>query len=404
MLVAQPTHPLFAQMPARRRVAILGSTGSIGCSAIDVLSRSLEDFEVVGLFAGKNEAVLWSQAETVHPKVIGLDDQLSLKKLSERCDSSQRKYELLGGRDEICDFLRSSHIDVVLCAVVGMAGLPYVLAALESGKFVALANKESIVAGSAFVASALAQHCSALVPVDSEHSAIFQLLEGRNQKELERIILTASGGPFLHTPKEELKLITPAQAVAHPRWSMGAKISVDSSTLMNKALEVIEAHFLFGVSPEKISVLVHPQSIVHSLLELRDGALLAQLSVPDMRQPIAHALSFGKGRLANVIPRLRVEDMAHLDFYALDRSKFPAVDLAYQAMKAGPSACFLLNLANEVAVDAFLAGRISYLQISAFVTDTLADLALPIFRSVEELFATERELRQQLSNSLLKKV
>ncbi len=335
----------------RRRVAILGSTGSIGTQALDVLSRHRDSYEVVALAAGRNTELLAQQA-----RAFGVAPELARSCVDDP--------------DALAELAAHPDADVVLNAVVGFAGLPATLAALRAGKRLALANKESLIAAGPVVAKARAEGGGEIVPVDSEHSAVYQCLRGGRATEVRRIVLTASGGPFRGRTKDELAHVTRADALAHPTWNMGAKITIDSSTLMNKGLEVIEAHELFGVGYDRIDVVVHPQSVVHSMVEFVDGATIAQLSMPDMRLPIGLALA-APDRFPEPFGAIDWTTMRELTFEVPDRDTFRCLALAFDAGRAGGTAPAMLSAANEVAVAAFLSDRIGWLQIPTIVEDVL---------------------------------
>ncbi len=336
---------------SQRGVVILGSTGSIGTQALDVLLRHRDEYRVVALAAGRESELLAQQAAAfdVDPSMV------------RACADAP---EVLG------ELAAHPDADVVLNAVVGFAGLPATLGALNAGKRLALANKESLIAAGPVVAKARAAGGGEIVPVDSEHSAVWQCLRGGRQSEVRRIILTASGGPFRGRTTSELESVAPADALAHPTWNMGDKITIDSSTLMNKGLEVIEAHELFGVGFDQIDVVVHPQSVVHSMVEFVDGATIAQLSMPDMRLPIAIALA-APNRLPEPYGAIDWATLGSLTFEVPDRATFRCLDLAYQAGRTGGTAPAVLSAANEIAVEAFLAGRIRWPQIATIVEETL---------------------------------
>ncbi len=334
-----------------RGVAILGSTGSIGTQALDVLSHHRDEYRVVALAAGANTELLARQA-------------------AEFGVPAERARACAGDPAVLAEFASLAEVDVVLNAVVGFAGLPATLAALQSGKRLALANKESLIAAGPVVAKARATGGGEIVPVDSEHSAVWQCLRSGRASEVNRIVLTASGGPFRGRTREQLREVTIADALAHPTWSMGAKITVDSSTLMNKGLEVIEAHELFDVGFDHIDVVVHPQSVVHSMVEFCDGATIAQLSMPDMRLPIALALG-APNRLSIPYGAIDWATLGRLDFEVPDLGTFPCLAIAYAAGRLGGTAPAILSAANEIAVEAFLAGRIAWTQIAEVVEEVL---------------------------------
>jgi 1-deoxy-D-xylulose-5-phosphate reductoisomerase len=334
-----------------RGVVILGSTGSIGTQALDVISRRRDDYRVVALAAGRNTELLARQADE-----FGVPAELA-----RACAADP---------ESLAELATHPEADVVLNAVVGFAGLPATLAALQAGKRLALANKESLIAAGPVVAKARAVGGGEIVPVDSEHSAIYQCLRGGRDEEVHRIILTASGGPFRGRAAAELRDVSVADALAHPTWNMGAKITIDSSTLMNKGLEVIEAHELFGVGFDQIDVVVHPQSIVHSMVEFVDGATIAQLSMPDMRLPIGLALG-APDRLPEAFGAIDWAEVRELTFEVPDRTTFQCLALAYEAGRLGGTAPAVLSASNEVAVEAFLAGRIAWSEIAVIVEETL---------------------------------
>ena len=350
-----------------RRVAVLGSTGSIGVSTLDVLGRHPDRFEVVALAAATNDGRLLEQCLRHRPRIAVLQCPEAAARLEAALRASGAQVEVRSGSEALRDCVSSAAVDIVMAAIVGAAGLPSTLAAARAGKRVLLANKESlVVAGPLLIDSARAGGAT-LIPIDSEHNAIFQCLPpgvetGRPGGGVRRILLTASGGPFLRTPLERMAMATPDEACAHPRWRMGRKISVDSATLMNKGLELIEACLLFGMEPARVEVVVHPQSIVHSLVEYVDGSILAQLGNPDMRTPIAHALGWPE-RIASGVQSLDLAAVARLDFEPPDLGRFPALRLARAVAEAGGTAPAVLNAANEVAVAAFLAGRLGFLGI-----------------------------------------
>jgi len=355
---------------APRRVLILGSTGSVGCSTLDLLSRVEADLDLVALTAGRNVERLAGQARRWRPRLAIIEDESLLPELRDRLAGSG--LAAAGGAAAIVE-AAGEGADWVMSAIVGAAGLAPTLAAARAGSIIALANKESLVcAGPALLAIARAAG-GEVIPVDSEHSAIFQVFRPASAAQVRRLILTASGGPFRGWTREAMAPVTPEQAVAHPNWSMGAKISVDSATMMNKGLEMIEASYLFGMGADRIDVLIHPQSVVHSLVEYADGSTLAQLGPPDMRAPIACAWAWPE-RVAWEAPRLDLAAWGSLSFEAPDEIRFPALALARQALSAGGGAPAAMNAANEMAVAAFLDRRIGFLDIAAAVSETLDEL------------------------------
>nr|Q3AUE4.1 RecName: Full=1-deoxy-D-xylulose 5-phosphate reductoisomerase; Short=DXP reductoisomerase; AltName: Full=1-deoxyxylulose-5-phosphate reductoisomerase; AltName: Full=2-C-methyl-D-erythritol 4-phosphate synthase [Chlorobium chlorochromatii CaD3] len=351
-----------------RALSILGSTGSIGLSTLDVVRQHRDRFTIVGLAEGHDVAALAAQIEEFKPLAVSVRDAESAKKLQELLGA--HKPEVYYGLDGAATIAALDGVDMVVSAIVGAAGLRPTVAAIKAGKHIALANKETLVVAGELVSRLVAEHKVHLLPVDSEHSAIFQSLAGHRAEDVERIILTASGGPFRKTSAEELKQVTLEQALKHPQWSMGAKITIDSATLMNKGLEVIEAHWLFNMPAEKIGVVVHPQSIIHSMVEYIDGCVIAQLGAPDMRAPIAYALSWPE-RCESGIHKLDLAKIATLTFEEPDMERFPALRLAFDALKAGGTYPAVLNAANEIAVAAFLERKIGFLDIAAMVEKTM---------------------------------
>lgn len=387
-----------AERPERMRLCIMGSTGSIGVSALEVARRHPEHIHVHTLAAGGNVELLARQIAEFRPVRAAVRDPQALSRLAEILrQEGIPAPELYAGDLQGAEIAAADEVDVVLAAIVGLTGLRSVLAALKAGKRVALANKESLVAGGALVREAMQPRHAMLVPVDSEHSALFQLLEGEPRAGIARLILTASGGPFLKTPAGEFAAIDPARALQHPRWKMGPKISIDSATMMNKALEVIEAHWLFGAGVDEIDVLVHPQSIVHSLVELTDGSQQAHLSVPDMKGAIAYGLLYPEGRLPGVMRPLNLAAVGTLEFLPLDHEKFPAVTLAREALRAGGAASAVFNIANEAAVNGFLQGALRFDQIVPFAARALERYAHRSFDCLEALLALDAEVRNDLT-------
>jgi 1-deoxy-D-xylulose-5-phosphate reductoisomerase len=374
---------------------IAGSTGSIGCSTLDIVRTHREQFTVYALIAGKNTELLSKQAYEFSPKIVVLVDTTGPDPQVPAGTAVLRGEEAVSA---VCGFHEG---DTLVAAIVGMAGLRSVLAGISAGKKIALANKESLVAGADLVRSALNKHPQAsLIPVDSEHAALFQCLLGISRNDVASLVLTASGGPFRELPQEQFAQVTPAQAVKHPRWNMGAKISIDSATLVNKALELIEACVLYGLPEHEIEVLIHPQSIVHSLVRTRDGGMLAQLSNPDMKGPIAHALTWPDEMLSDITPRLSLASLQTLSFFELDGARFPAVALARAAYRQSSSMTALYNIANEVAVAAFLAGTITFDRIVPTIELALARYSSDRYDSLESLMTAQRERSDELSRAL----
>jgi len=352
-------------------ISILGSTGSVGCSTLAVIEHantltSDPAYEVEALVAGRDSAGLAEQAIRVGAKLAVIADETRLDDLKARL--SGYPIEVAGGAQAIVEAAtRPCHR--LVAAIVGIAGLPSTLAALQAGNDVALANKESLICAAALLKQEAARTGARIVPMDSEHSAIFQVFQER--ADVEKLVLTASGGPFLSTAKEDLAMMSVEQARAHPKWSMGLKISIDSASMMNKALEVIEAAYLFNKTADEIDVVVHPQSIIHSMVCYHDGSVLAQMGTPDMRTPIAYALSWPDARIKTNVERLNLAEISRLDFEPVDNERFPAISLSKQALRAGGGAPLILNCANEEAVAAFIAGECRFIDISYVVDRTL---------------------------------
>lgn len=352
-----------------KRLAILGSTGSIGINTLEIVEQFREEFEVRALTAGRNLAELRKQVKRFKPRIVSVLNQDLAQVLKK--DLQGEDVEVVFGEEGLIRAATYPEVELVVSAVVGSIGLLPLLAAIEEGKDVALANKESIVMAGEIIMKKAKEKGVAILPVDSEHSAIFQALGGKTGGEgVKRIILTASGGPFYTLPAEALQAVSPQEALAHPVWEMGPKISVDSATMMNKGLEVIEAHWFFQVPPERIEIVIHPQGIVHSLVEYVDSSIIAQLSIPDMRIPIAYALAYPQ-RLATKLPGLNLAELNHLTFDPPDFEKFPSLKLAYEALERGGTLPAVLNAANEVAVEAFLKGKIGFNHIPQVVASTM---------------------------------
>jgi 1-deoxy-D-xylulose-5-phosphate reductoisomerase len=385
-----------------KNLAILGSTGSIGRSALDVVRAHPDKLRVVGLAAGANADKLIEQATEFQPKVIAMATEDGLESVA----AGYRAESRFSGADGLVAVATHPDVDIVICASSGTAGLEAVLAAIEAGKTIALANKEVLVMAGALVTAAARRHGVAILPVDSEHNAIHQCLHGRSREEIHRIILTASGGPFRQMPASGLATVTPAAALQHPTWQMGRKITIDSATLMNKGLEVIEAHWLFDLPASRIDVVIHPQSIVHSMVELVDGSVIAQLGGADMRLPIQYACSYPE-RWPAPVARLNLMATAPLEFQKPDVERFPCLALAYRALEAGPSHAVVLNAANEVAVASYLEERISFLSIPRVIEHAMdAHEGKPVqtLAEVRELDRWARLYSQNLVRELELKV
>ncbi len=354
-----------------KTVTILGATGSVGCSTVDLIRRNPDRFRVVALTAARNVALLAEQAIALRPDLAVIADPALLPDLRARLDAAGGQNIATAAGPEALIEAAQRPADLVMAAIVGAAGLAPTLAAIRRGATIALANKEVLVCAGRQVMAEAARHGATLLPVDSEHNAIFQVFDAAQRDQIERIILTASGGPFRNWDRAAMAAVTPEQAVAHPNWSMGAKISVDSATMMNKGLELIEAWHLFALPEPQIEILVHPQSVIHSMVGYADGSVLAQLGSPDMRTPIAYALAWPE-RMAAPVTRLDFAALRQLTFEAPDPERFPALGLARAALRAGDAAATILNAANEIAVAAFLERRIGFLDITAVVDAVLA--------------------------------
>ena len=376
----------------RRTIAILGATGSVGTSTLDLVERSPERFEVVALTAAQNVAALAAAARRTRARLAVIDDAALLPELEERLAGSGCRAAT--GRAALNE-AAAGEAEWVMAAIVGCAGLEPVMAAVEAGRTLALANKESLVTAGSLMIDAARRSGATILPVDSEHNAIFQCLAGSRVEDVARIILTASGGPFRTHTLADMAAMTPVEAVAHPNWSMGAKISVDSATMMNKGLELIEAHHLFGLPSERIDILVHPQSVIHSMVEYVDGSTIAQLGSPDMRIPIAHTLAYPE-RIATPAAPLDLARIGKLEFEVPDSTRFPALRLARQALEAGGGEAIVLNAANEIAVAAFLAGRIGFLDIVRLVERAIAQTAAPAPRSIADVLDIDRAARESV--------
>lgn len=386
-----------------QKLLILGATGTIGVNTLDVVARHPDRFKVQGLVAGKNIELLFEQACTHRPDHLVVCDQNALDRWRQLGYSDKLKQQL-GYTPTVCAetdlhaLCQSKDVDIVVAAIVGSAGLKPTLSALQAGKKVLLANKESLVLAGQFMIKACLKSGATILPVDSEHNAIYQCLPSHydlsksNEFGIERLILTASGGPFRNKRAEELSQVTPAQAIAHPNWVMGRKISVDSATMANKGLELIEALWLFGLPARQLSVLVHPQSIVHSLVEYKDGSMLAQLGCPDMRTPIAHVLGL-PDRIASGSARLDLAKMAQLDFQEPDLNRFPMLKLAFEVLEKPDTLAPVFNAANEVAVDLFLNEKIAYMDIVKLTQRCLMRFGAKSIESLDDAFALDFEVR-----------
>ena len=374
-------------MSTKKRIAILGSTGSIGTQTLDVIRQHRDLFEVELISARSSVDALIAQAREFDAANVVICDERRYPQVAEALKGSRSK--VWGGISSLCDLVRESSVDIVVGAMVGFSGLRPTLAALEAGKTVALANKETLVAAGPIVVETLRRHKGKILPVDSEHSAIFQCLLASGGNPVEKIHLTASGGPFRTWDREQIARATAAQALKHPNWDMGAKVTIDSATMMNKGLEVIEARWLFDVPAEKINVVVHPESIIHSMIEFKDGAIIAQLGCPDMREPIGFALSYPE-RITVGNRKLDFATLGSLNFQAPDLKRFPNLELAYEAIRRGGNAPCALNASNEVAVAAYLKGLISFYDISRINEKCLAGMDFVAQPELDDIFETNR--------------
>jgi 1-deoxy-D-xylulose-5-phosphate reductoisomerase len=377
------------------KVAILGSTGSIGRNCLEVISRSQNKWEVVGLSAGKNRQLFRKQVARFKPRIISLEREEDAAEF--RREFPENDAEVLHGQEGAEAVARYDESDIVLSAITGISGLRPTFGAVLEGKRVALANKESLVVAGPLIMETARKTGSEIIPVDSEHSGVFQCLAKEEPEHVKKVILTASGGPFFRLSAEEIKNKSLEEALNHPRWKMGKKVTIDSATLMNKGLELIEARWLFDLKPKQLDMLIHPQSIVHSLVEMRDGSVLAQLSPTDMKIPIQYALSY-PGREEALLPSLDLSQVRALEFYDIDEDKFPLVKLARETMEEGGSTPVVLNTANEVAVEAFIEGKIPFSGIAEIVTETVVNHRTRNIEGLEEIFDIHRETKEKTRN------
>ena len=380
-----------------KNLCILGSTGSIGTQTLDVVRAYPDRYSVYAICANRSVDKLVEQALEFHPEVVCIADESLYETLSSRLSSLDCK--VWAGADAIAEVVTMPSIDVVVASMVGYAGLRPTIEAIKAGKAIALANKETLVVAGEIICELAQKHHTPILPVDSEHSAIFQSLVGEDQSEIEKILLTASGGPFRTFSLEQMQTVTAAEALKHPNWDMGAKITIDSASMMNKGFEVIEAKWLFGVPVEKIQVLVHPQSIVHSAVQFTDGAIKAQLGAPDMRLPIQYALSFPE-RLSSDFPRADLFALKNLTFEEPDMERFPNLGLAYEAMRRGGNMPCVLNAANEVVNLAFREGKCGFLQMSEIIAQTMDKTYFIAKPTYEDYVATDAETRR-LANEMV---
>ncbi len=375
----------------KRQLAILGSTGSIGTQALEVVSEHSDLFEVYALTANNQVDLLINQARKYMPEVVVIANERKYPELKEALEDLPIK--VWAGADAIAQMVQSEPIDMVLTAMVGYSGLRPTISAIKAGKAIALANKETLVVAGELIMKLAAEHKVPILPVDSEHSAIFQCLTGADDNPIEKILLTASGGPFRTKSLEELATVTKAQALRHPNWTMGAKITIDSASMMNKGFEMIEAKWLFDVTPDQVQVVVHPQSVIHSMVQFEDGAVIAQLGIPDMKLPIAYAFSFPT-RMRSMAPRLDFNQYSTLTFEEPDMERFRNLAFAFEAARQGGNMPCILNAANEVVVAAFLQDRIGFLQMSDVIEQTMRKASFIVNPSYEDYVATDTEARR----------
>jgi 1-deoxy-D-xylulose-5-phosphate reductoisomerase len=376
-----------------RSIVVLGSTGSIGTQTLEVAKWHESDIEIVGLAAGRNIDILEKQVRTWRPHIVGIANPDAAKLFGDRVRDLD--VEIVSGEDAASTVASYGSADLAVCAIVGIDGLMPTIRAIESGKTIALATKEALVAAGQIVIDEAARHGVRILPVDSEHSAIFQCLQGHDILSVERLILTASGGPFLEVSEEEMETVTPREALRHPTWSMGAKITIDSATLMNKALELIEARWLFGISPDKIRAIIHRQSVVHSMVEFIDGSILAQLGSQDMRLAIQYALSF-PNRIKGYCDKIDLAEQGTLTFEEPDLNRFPALRLGYEALLVGGTLPCVLNSANEEAVGLFMSGQIGFCDIARLVEDAMLSHDVLEGSSLDHVLAADSWAREHV--------
>ena len=383
-------------MEQKRRIAILGSTGSIGTQALDVISRHQDLFQVEMLSAGSNASLLIQQARQFNPNAVVICNKDKYREVKDALEPLDIK--VFAGVESAGDLAGGSNVDIVLAAMVGFSGLAPTISAMKKGKVIALANKETLVAAGSII-SRLSRECgSPLIPVDSEHSAIFQSLQGE-RATIEKLLLTASGGPFLHLDRKEFDNITVEQALNHPNWKMGSKVTIDSASMMNKGLEIMEAAWLFNIPVDKIDVVVHPQSIIHSMVQFTDGSIKAQLGYPDMRVPIQYALSY-PNRIDLNTKRISFPELGSLTFFAPDLEKFPCLAIAYESFRRGGNIPCAMNAANEVAVASFLKGEIKFTQIPLVIEKTIEKCNFVASPTVEDIFSTDKQSKERAQEVL----
>ena len=382
-------HDINEKVMEKKKIAILGSTGSIGTQALQVIDEHSELYEAYIITANNSVGKLVEQARKYQPEAVVIANEIHYSTVRDAL--ADLPIKVYAGADALCEVVQDDNVDIVLASMVGFAGLRPTISAIKAGKMIALANKETLVVAGGLINNLITQYKVPVIPVDSEHSAIFQCLEPGNR--IEKILLTASGGPFRRFSKEELKSVTKAQALAHPTWNMGDKITIDSATLMNKGFEVIEAKWLFGLTPEQIEVVVHPQSVIHSMVQFEDGAVKAQLGVPDMRLPIQYAFSYPQ-RLNASFDRLDFKKIKEFTFEQPDTDRFPCLALAYEALRRGGNMPCIVNAANEIVNRAFIEDKISYNKISEIISLSMEKIPFSNDSSLETYLDTDRETRK----------
>ena len=385
-------------MIMKKQIAILGSTGSIGKQTLEVVAEHPDLFEVYAITANRSADLLIEQARTFHPEVVVIADEAYYQKVSEAL--ADLPIKVWAGADALCQVVEADPIDVVVTAMVGFAGLRPTVSAIKAHKTIALANKETLVVAGQLIIDLCVENQVAILPVDSEHSAIFQCLQGEMHNPVDKLIITASGGPFRTFSLDQMRDVTAAQALKHPNWDMGAKITIDSASMMNKGFEVIEARWLFNMTADQIEVAVHPQSIVHSMVQFGDGAIKAQLGCPDMKVPIAYALSYPNRMDSQINGKLRIEDYAHLTFERPDLERFPNLRLAFEALAQGGDRTCVLNAANEITNEAFRRGECKFLQMAEINEKVLNVMPFVAKPSLEDYFAIDAEARIKAREAL----
>lgn len=378
-----------------KRIVILGSTGSIGTNTLDIVAKFPDAFQVVGLTAATKDVQLEEQVRRFKPTKVALSDPAAASRLRRRCKGLT--VEILSGPEGVAEVASMPEGDLVISAIVGGAGLLPTLAAIRAGKHVALANKEPMVMAGQLMQEEARRNGVRILPVDSEHSAIFQSMEGHRREDIRRLILTASGGPLWHLSREEMRHVKPVQALQHPNWKMGAKITIDSATMMNKGLEVVEARWLFDIPASQIEILVHRESVIHSMVEYRDGSVIAQLGLPDMRTPISYAMQY-PSRIPLELPSLDLASIGKLTFFRPDHERFPCVQLGYEALRIGGTMPAVMNAANEVAVAAYLQEAIGFLDIADVIRSTMDAYTLRPLRTLDDALEADCWARQKATD------